>query len=190
MQANLQNALCGPQYSVLHTNSVPAHSVHASSSTSSSNSGSSSNSSSAATRKQDLYQILKALIRNIQLHGGHGGGKDMAQHITGDNKQRQGRSRPLPMTQPVFKLHPMPCCAMPCHAVTCFTMLPGVLCLGGVSRPLSLPPPFRFWIDYQAFSSPESAALPEAALVALGGVKTGVCVCVQGQGVRAGRRVI
>jgi len=49
----------------------------------------------------------------------------------------------------------------------------GVVAAGAVSRPLSNPHRFRFWIDYQAFSSPESAALPEAALVALGGVKTG-----------------
>jgi hypothetical protein len=42
-----------------------------------------------------------------------------------------------------------------------------------VPWPLSHPASFRYWIDYQAFSSPESAALPEAALVALGGVKTG-----------------
>jgi hypothetical protein len=42
-----------------------------------------------------------------------------------------------------------------------------------VPWPLSHPAIFRYWIDYQAFSSPESAALPEAALVALGGVKTG-----------------
>ncbi|WIA39416.1 hypothetical protein OEZ86_005519 [Tetradesmus obliquus] len=42
-----------------------------------------------------------------------------------------------------------------------------------VPWPPSHPARFRYWIDYQAFSSPESAALPEAALVALGGVKTG-----------------
>jgi hypothetical protein len=42
-----------------------------------------------------------------------------------------------------------------------------------VPWPLSHPASFRYWIDYQAFSSPESAALPEAALIALGGVKTG-----------------
>eukprot|EP00878_Enallax_costatus_P021301 GHUV01022547.1.p1 GENE.GHUV01022547.1~~GHUV01022547.1.p1 ORF type:complete len:513 (+),score=138.38 GHUV01022547.1:1-1539(+) len=42
-----------------------------------------------------------------------------------------------------------------------------------VPRPLDTAPTFRYWIDYQAFSSPESAALPEAALMALGGVKTG-----------------
>jgi hypothetical protein len=42
-----------------------------------------------------------------------------------------------------------------------------------VPRPLGGAPRFRFWIDYQAFSSPESAALPEAALLSLGGIKTG-----------------
>jgi hypothetical protein len=48
-----------------------------------------------------------------------------------------------------------------------------VAAAAAVPRPLSSMPRFRFWIDYQAFSSPESAALPEAALLALGGVKTG-----------------
>lgn len=50
----------------------------------------------------------------------------------------------------------------------------GLVSAGAVARPLSSPSQFRFWIDYQAFSSPESAALPEAALVALGGVKAGM----------------
>jgi hypothetical protein len=49
----------------------------------------------------------------------------------------------------------------------------GLVSGGAVARPLISPARFRFWIDYQAFSSPESAALPEEALTALGGVKTG-----------------
>eukprot|EP00775_Hariotina_reticulata_P004710 gene4710-4960_t len=49
----------------------------------------------------------------------------------------------------------------------------GVAALAAVSRPISESYSFRYWIDYQAFSSPESAALPEQALIALGGVKTG-----------------
>lgn len=53
-------------------------------------------------------------------------------------------------------------------------MLPGLAAAAAaVPWPLSSPHSFRYWIDYQAFSSPESAALPEAALIALGGVKTG-----------------
>jgi hypothetical protein len=49
----------------------------------------------------------------------------------------------------------------------------GVAALVAVSRPIAESCSFRYWIDYQAFSSPESAALPEQALIALGGVKTG-----------------
>lgn len=41
--------------------------------------------------------------------------------------------------------------------------------------PLPLPDPrrFRYWVDFQALSSPESMALAERALQALGGVRTG-----------------
>ncbi|KAF8064478.1 Ttll6a [Scenedesmus sp. PABB004] len=50
----------------------------------------------------------------------------------------------------------------------------GLAVAAAVPRPLApLARGFRFWIDFQAFSSPESAALPEAALAALGGVRTG-----------------
>ncbi len=40
-------------------------------------------------------------------------------------------------------------------------------------RGLAAPARFRYWVDYQALSSPESAALAERALQALGGVRTG-----------------
>jgi hypothetical protein len=42
-----------------------------------------------------------------------------------------------------------------------------------VPRGLAAPARFRYWVDYQALSSPESAALAERALQALGGVRTG-----------------
>jgi hypothetical protein len=42
-----------------------------------------------------------------------------------------------------------------------------------VPRGLPDPARFRYWVDYQALSSPESAALAERALQALGGVRTG-----------------
>lgn len=42
-----------------------------------------------------------------------------------------------------------------------------------VPRPLSDPAHFRYWVDYQALSSPESAVLAERALQLLGGVRTG-----------------
>jgi hypothetical protein len=61
----------------------------------------------------------------------------------------------------------------PPRCVLCRAVSAGVLSFAAVARPLSSAQRFRFWIDYQAFSSPESAALPEAALVGLGGVKTG-----------------
>lgn len=40
-------------------------------------------------------------------------------------------------------------------------------------RPLPGPARFRYWVDYQALSSPESAALAERALQLLGGIRTG-----------------
>ncbi|KAI8462616.1 MAG: tubulin-tyrosine ligase family-domain-containing protein [Monoraphidium minutum] len=42
-----------------------------------------------------------------------------------------------------------------------------------VPRPLPDPARFRYWVDYQALASPESAALAERALQMLGGVRTG-----------------
>jgi hypothetical protein len=51
-----------------------------------------------------------------------------------------------------------------------------------VPRPLPEPAHFRYWVDFQALSSPESAALAERALQMLGGVRTGAARRLGGGG--------
>lgn len=49
----------------------------------------------------------------------------------------------------------------------------GLIQPGWIPRSPASPWRFRFWIDYQALSSPDSAALSEHALIQLGGECTG-----------------
>jgi hypothetical protein len=55
--------------------------------------------------------------------------------------------------------------ALPCPAAS--------LALARIPKPFPSQPFFRYWVDFQALSSPESAALAERALQALGGRRTG-----------------
>lgn len=95
------------------------------------------------------------------------GGSSRQPH--GSRWQRAGReSLLLFISQRLRAFAQQPACGAgrPHHAAA-------ALPAAAIARPLPPPGAFRYWVDYQAFSSPESALLPEAALMALGGVRTG-----------------